>query len=236
MKILVCGSNGRMGNLVVNAASAYDCEVVATINSGSDFDTEFRKDPDLCIDFSSPDGLLKLVEHAAEKKIKVISGTTGLKEEHWAVLKKYSGKIPILYSTNFSIGIYVLNKLVKVAADLLPDSFDIELIERHHSAKKDAPSGTAMSLLDIIQSTFQHKTLFGRHGEAPRIKGEICVHSVRGGDIVGEHEVMFAGIGERLELVHRATDRGIFARGALYAANIFAKIDTPGIYALSDIL
>lgn len=236
MKMLVCGSNGRMGSLIVKLAPEYGFEVISTVNRGSDFAAAFESFPDICMDFSSPGGLLELIKHATERKVKVVSGTTGLTEAQKKSLGTYAEVIPILYSSNFSIGVYVLNKLTKLAAELFPGDFDIEIIERHHSKKKDAPSGTAMSLLRMIESVGEHKTLFGRHGECLREKGEICVHSVRGGDIVGEHEVMFAGIGERLELVHRATNREIFARGALYAAGIFMNKQAPGMYELSDIL
>jgi 4-hydroxy-tetrahydrodipicolinate reductase len=166
--------------------------------------------------------------------VKIVSGTTSLSDDQGHALALNSKNSPILHVTNFSIGIFVLNKLVKIAAKSLPLSFDIEIIERHHSQKKDAPSGTAMTLLRNIQTERQCKEIFDRHGECKRSAGEMCLHSIRGGDMVGEHEVLFAGQGERIELVHRATNREIFARGALYVAQKFAKIKKPGLYTLDD--
>ncbi len=236
MKILICGSNGQMGTLITKCVHELGYEIIAVINRDSDFVAELEKKPDICIDFSSPEGLLKLCQHSAQRGIKILSGTTGLNENQCERLKEFSKSIPILHASNFSIGVYALNKLVRIAAEALPSDFDIEIIERHHSAKKDAPSGTARKLLEVIQSVSPHDVLFGRFGEALRMKGEICLHSVRGGDIIGEHEVMFSGNGERLEIIHRATNREIFARGALYAAKIFMNITKAGLYGLSDIL
>lgn len=236
MKILVCGSHGRMGTLVTKHAKEYDCEVIAVINHGSDFYTEVSKRPDICIDFSTPECLLELCKYASNSGVKVLSGTTGLNDGQNELLKNFSTKIPILHASNFSIGVFVLNNLVKLATKSLPEIFDIEIIERHHSAKKDSPSGTAMTLLQTINSVDKHHVLFGRYGENKRVLRDLCIHSVRGGDIVGEHEVMFAGQGERIELIHRATDRKIFACGALYTAKLFMDIEKPGLYGLSDIL
>ncbi len=236
MKILVCGSSGRMGMLVIKCASEYNCEVITTINRDTKLPFEFSQIPDICIDFSAPEALLNLCNYARENNIPILSGTTGLNEKQYDYLKEFSKTIPILHASNFSIGIFFLKKLVKIATESLPKDFDIEIIERHHSKKKDAPSGTAMSLLETVKSVKLCNALFGRCGTGERIEGDICLHSVRGGDIVGEHEVMFAGNGERLELIHRATNREIFARGALYAAKYFINIHKPGLYELSDIL
>jgi 4-hydroxy-tetrahydrodipicolinate reductase len=236
MKIVVCGSNGRMGRLIVSLAGQYGCEVVGEISRESDFAAELGKVPDLCVDFTSPDGLLALCGVAAERGVKIVSGTTGLGDGHRRELASVAKNIPILHATNFSIGIFVLNKLLKVAAESLPESFDIEIVERHHSKKKDAPSGTAMTLLKNIQSARHCAEIFGRRGNCERSAGELCLHSVRGGDIVGDHEILFAGQGERLELIHRATNREIFARGALYAAQKFAEFNQPGFYTLDDVL
>jgi 4-hydroxy-tetrahydrodipicolinate reductase len=225
-----------MGQLIKSLANQYGCEVIGEISRGSNFEAELGKNPDVCLDFSSPDGLLELCGVTAKRDVKIVSGTTGLSDDQRRALALSAKNFPILHATNFSIGVFVLNKLVKIATESLPPSFDIEIIERHHSQKKDAPSGTAMTLLRNIQSERQCKEIFGRHGDCKRSAGEVCLHSIRGGDIVGEHEILFAGQGERVELVHRATNREIFARGALYVAQKFAKINKPGLYTLGDVL
>lgn len=236
MKVLVCGSHGRMGQLIISLASQYGCEVIGEINRESNFEAELSKNPDVCLDFSSPDALIKLCSIAEKYKTKIVSGTTGLSGEQERRLTLSAEKFPILHGTNFSIGIFILNKLVKAAAKSLPTSFDIEIIEAHHSQKKDAPSGTAMTLLKAIQGERQCVENFGRHSECKRCVGEVGLHSVRGGDIVGDHEVLFAGQGERLELIHRVTNREVFARGTLYAAQKFVAINRPGLYTLDDVL
>jgi 4-hydroxy-tetrahydrodipicolinate reductase len=225
-----------MGRLLMSLASHYGCEVVGEINRGSNFGTELARASDMCLDFSSPEGLAELCIAAAEHGTRIVSGTTGLSDEQKRRLALSAQNIPILHAANFSIGVHILNKLVRIAAGSLPTSFDIEIIEKHHSQKKDAPSGTAMTLLKNIQAERQCEEIFGRHGECKRNAGELCLHSVRGGDMVGEHEVLFAGQGETLEFVHRATSREIFARGALLAAQKFVKINEPGLYNLDDIL
>jgi 4-hydroxy-tetrahydrodipicolinate reductase len=238
MKILICGAHGRMGQLVLNLAGEYGCEVVGKICRDSNFEDELLSAPDICIDFSSADGLMKLCEIAPMccKNTRIISGTTGLSDVQRDNLTASARKIPILHATNFSIGAHVLNRLVRMAAKSFPQSFDVEIIERHHSKKKDAPSGTAMSLLKNIQAERPCVEIFGRHGNCVRESGEVCLHSIRGGDIVGEHEVLFAGQGERLELVHRATHREIFARGVLHVAQKFVNFNEPGLYTLYDVL
>jgi 4-hydroxy-tetrahydrodipicolinate reductase len=225
-----------MGRLILALAEQYGCEVVGEINRDSNLAVEFSKGPDVCLDFTSPDGLLALCSIAAKRGVKVVSGTTGLSDSHRRELALGAENIPILHASNFSIGVFVLNKLVRLATESLPENFDIEIVERHHSKKKDAPSGTAMTLLKSIQSVRHCAEIFGRNGYCERKANEVCLHSVRGGDVVGEHEILFAGQGERLELTHRATNREIFARGALYAAQKFAKFSQPGLYELDDVL
>jgi 4-hydroxy-tetrahydrodipicolinate reductase len=225
-----------MGCLIVALAEQYGCKVVGEVNRGSNLAVEFDNNPDVCLDFTSPDSLLALCSTAAKRGVKVVSGTTGLSDSHKRELALNAKNIPILHASNFSIGVFVLNKLVKLATEFLPENFDIEIVERHHSKKKDAPSGTAITLLKNIQSVRHCVESFGRKGNCERSISEVCLHSVRGGDIVGEHEVLFAGQGERLELIHRITNREIFARGALCAAKKFAKFSQPGLYTLDDVL
>jgi 4-hydroxy-tetrahydrodipicolinate reductase len=227
-----------MGRLVVTLAGQYGCEVIGEIHRGSNFEVELRKFPDVCIDFSSADCLMKLCEVASANclKVNILSGTTGLTDIQKNNLALSAEKFPVLHATNFSIGVHVLNKLVRTAAGLLPSTFDIEIVEKHHSQKKDAPSGTAMVLLRNIQTERPCVEIFGRHGNCVRNVGEICLHSVRGGDIVGEHEILFAGQGESLEFVHRVTHREVFARGALHVAQKFANFTKPGLYTLDDVL
>jgi 4-hydroxy-tetrahydrodipicolinate reductase len=174
-------------------------------------------DADVIIDFSTPDGLLRLLDHAS---CPVVSGTTG-------VVLPDRVAVPFLHAANFSLGVAVLARLVREAAAALP-SWDVELVELHHRHKRDAPSGTALRLIDGLGAPVSGRT-------GPRVPGEIGVHAVRGGDIVGEHRVYLCGPGERIELAHVATHRGLFAAGAVTAARwIVGK--PPGRYQIEDVL
>ncbi|MDR1890960.1 MAG: 4-hydroxy-tetrahydrodipicolinate reductase [Puniceicoccales bacterium] len=237
MKIALCGSSGKMGRLIIKVADELGHEIVSKINrSVAEYDFISTK-PDICMDFSAPAGTVKLCTIAAELKIPVLVGTTGLTDEDLHKIKNFAKSIPILISSNFSVGVHVLRKLVREAAKRLPDDFDVEIMEKHHAHKKDAPSGTALSILGDIKSIRKDSVgLFGRHGKSEYKSGNIGVHAVRGGDVVGEHDVYFFGQGERLEIAHRATNREIFARGALFVAEKFYKIDIPKLYNLEEIL
>ncbi|MBN1307648.1 MAG: 4-hydroxy-tetrahydrodipicolinate reductase [Chitinispirillaceae bacterium] len=195
----------------------------------------------VCIDFSSPASLLRILPAAAEKKVPVVVGTTGLSKDDIASAHSFSSRIPILISPNMSLGVNILFLLTEMAASRLNKNYDIEIIEAHHRYKKDAPSGTAKRLGEIAAASIglDYETCVknGRKGVASsdRSRKEVGMHAVRGGDIVGDHTVLFAGIGERVELRHFAHSRSIFARGSLAAARWLIG-QPPGLYAMRDML
>lgn len=197
------------------------------------------KDAHVVIDFSGPDNTLNLAEECAESGVALVVGTTGLTEEQKEKLFSYSSKIPMLLAPNMSVGVNLLFYLTEVAARLLGDAYDVEIVEAHHKHKKDAPSGTAQRLKEILLESLERdesSVVYGRHGLiGPRPEKEIGVHTVRGGDVVGDHTVYFFTEGERVELTHRASSRDTFASGAIPAAVHLAGA-APGIYSMRDIL
>ncbi|MCX7725480.1 MAG: 4-hydroxy-tetrahydrodipicolinate reductase [Chitinispirillaceae bacterium] len=202
--------------------------------------SEVKCERGVCIDFSSPKTIYQYLPIAAERKMPVVIGTTGLSDEDIAFVKSFSSKIPVIISPNMSLGINLLFVLTEKVASILKDSFDIEIIEAHHRFKKDSPSGTAKRLAEIVAKAFEEKAdvefKHGRNGiVGERKPTEIGVHAVRGGDIVGDHTVLFAGIGERIELKHMAHSRATFAKGAVVAAEwIYNK--PPAFYTMRDVL
>jgi len=198
--------------------------------------------PDAVIDFTSPQSTVALAALCAEKNVALIIGTTGLDQGQSAAISEAARSTPIVWAPNMSVGVNVLLGLVKDAARQLGDgSYDIEVIEAHHKHKKDAPSGTAMRLVEVLaENTISDETLeqrlqHGREGLAPRRAKEIGVHAVRGGDIVGDHTVMFCTEGERVELSHRASSRRTFSRGAVRAVRWLEGKDA-GLYDMQDVL
>lgn len=195
---------------------------------------------DVIIDFTTRDATLSLLKRAEENKIPMVIGTTGLDDSDKKDIKKAAEKIPIVFSPNMSIGINLLFILLKKAVELLGEEYDVEIIEAHHRYKKDAPSGTAIALADIIAKAMgtelNRAGVFSRKGIiGERKKGEIGIQTVRAGDIVGDHTVLFATEGERIEFTHRATSRDNFARGAIRAAKWVYKRN-PGLYTMLDVL
>jgi 4-hydroxy-tetrahydrodipicolinate reductase len=197
-------------------------------------------DADVLVDFTAPDSTARLVARAAEAGIAAVIGTTGLGEPERAAIERAAREIPIVCAANMSLGVNVLFGLLRQAAHALGDDYDIEIVEAHHRQKKDAPSGTALAIADVLADALKRdpKTDF-RHGRVgdvgARTTREIGIHAVRGGDIVGDHTVHFCGIGERIELSHRASSRETFARGALRAAEWLRDRD-PGLYDMQDVL
>jgi 4-hydroxy-tetrahydrodipicolinate reductase len=195
----------------------------------------------VCIDFSSPDSLRNGVPAAAEKKIPLVIGTTGISDADLSFINSFSPVIPILVSPNMSLGVNLLFLLTEMVSKRLKDSYDIEIIEAHHRFKKDAPSGTAKRLGEIVASSYglSYETCIrdGRKGisSKERLPFEVGMHAIRGGDIVGDHTVLFAGMGEHLELKHSAHDRSTFARGAVLAAKWLSK-QNPGLYSMRNVL
>ena len=192
----------------------------------------------MVIDFSAPDVTLAMTPIAAAAGTAIVSGTTGLAEAIRAALGDASVRVPVLWEPNMSLGVHILSRLVAQAVQALPD-WDIELVETHHGAKVDAPSGTALRLADDSAQkarTAATRLVHGREGRpGARAKAEIGMHALRGGDIIGDHTVHLMGGGERLELTHRATSRDVFAHGAIRAARWLAG-KAPGRYGLDDVL
>jgi 4-hydroxy-tetrahydrodipicolinate reductase len=199
------------------------------------------KEGAVIIDFSSVSSTRANLQKAADIKLPIVVGTTGLEEGDYGLAEKVSASIPVLVSSNMSLGVNLLFSLTELVARRLGGVFDIEIIEAHHRFKKDSPSGTARTLGEIaagaLGKTYGEAVVNGRSGmvSGTRPPLEIGMHAVRGGDIVGDHTVLFAGIGERVELRHTAHSRGIFARGAVAAAKWIAA-KPPGLYTMKDVL
>lgn len=252
IKVAVTGALGRMGSLVIEEIKkSGDMELVAGFDilgagkqlledvhaSGAD---DLEKvlgltKPDVLIDFTSASAAVGTVNRAAEMGVNLVVGTTGFSDVQLGQMKKaIDGNVAAVISPNFSIGVNVFWKLLAMAAAALKD-YDIEVIEAHHNQKKDAPSGTALAAVDVLKNaTGIAQVVKGRNGMALRGK-EIGVHAVRAGDIVGDHTVLFAGPGERLEIKHQAHSRSAFASGAVRAARWVVKA-SPGVYSMSDVL
>lgn len=238
IRLAIAGAQGRIGRaLQTLLRDDTRFKLVARINASSDWQDAPRLD--VVIDFSTPEGLAAALDHCESHGIALVSGTTGLDESLRGRLDAVAKKIALLHVANFSLGIAVLTRALRDAAKALPD-WDLEILEAHHSRKVDAPSGTALSLgraaAEARGQDFDEVAVRARDGQTgPRPKNAIGFASLRAGDIVGEHTAMLVGAGERLELSHRATDRTIFARGALRAAAWLAS-KPPGAYTLDDVL
>jgi 4-hydroxy-tetrahydrodipicolinate reductase len=229
-----------MGQAICSIAGEHGCEITHPTDLGDD-PSESITDCDLVIDFSLRDATRPLAELAEEHGKPMVIGTTGHDTDDREAIEKIGSRIPMVWAGNFSTGVNLLFYLTQQTARVLgPQSgFDPEVIEMHHRLKKDAPSGTADRLLEILKDSRKlgdEDVLHGRSGMiGERKDSEIGSHALRGGDVVGEHTVMFAGIGERIELTHRATDRTIFATGALKAAK-WVVSQQPGLYSMQDVL
>ena len=233
LRALLVGAAGRMGEAIT--ASAGEVKIIPS-ELGNDIAAAIS-DCDVAIDFSHADATEALCAAATKCGKPLVIGTTGHSQKQLEIIHAAASKIPIVFASNFSVGVNALFALTQRAAALLGDDFDIEVTEAHHRMKKDAPSGTAKTLLQILKESRTGADLIhGREGNVgARAQKEIGVHSIRGGDIVGDHTVIFAGSGERLELTHKASSRETFARGALRAAHWVIDRD-PGLYDMRDVL
>ena len=246
VKVLLNGCLGKMGQAVEACINSRDD---VAISAGVDIAQGSRSYPifscfmdvtepaDVIIDFSNPLVLDDMLAFALEKQIPVIICTTGLSDAQIQKVKDKAKQIPVFFSGNMSLGINVLIELTKMAARVLSNSFDIEIIEKHHNQKIDAPSGTAIMIADAIAAeSSDSQYVYDRHAyRKKREKNEIGIHSVRGGTIVGEHEVIFAGHDEVVSIKHTAQSKGVFAAGAVNAA-VFIKDKPAGLYDMSDLL
>ncbi len=238
LTLLVNGSKGRMGHALAAAAAELGVAVGAATDVGEDLSAHLGA-CDVIVDFSSPRATRALLELAVARKKPVVIGTTGHEASEKAALLELARRVPCVWAGNFSVGVNLLFALVRRAAHTLGSDFDAEVVEMHHRFKKDAPSGTAARLLEIILEERKLGAQALRHGRegltGERSPSEVGVHALRGGDVVGDHTVIFAALGERLELTHKASDRAIFARGALRAAQWVAG-QKPGVYDMQDVL
>ena len=241
MKISVTGRSGRMGQSVIAAINAEDAAVVHNTHDSGENLASALSGAEAVIDFTLTILTDELIATAVEKKVALVIGTTGHSDEQKNAIREASKTIPIVHASNFSTGVNLLFHLTRKAASILGnETFDIEVTEMHHRHKVDAPSGTARTLLDIIneetQTSYEDDVAHGREGNVgPRPKGEIGMHTLRGGDVVGDHTVMFAADGERFELTHKASSRMTFATGSVRAA-LWLRGKEAGLYDMQDVL
>jgi 4-hydroxy-tetrahydrodipicolinate reductase len=237
-RIILHGGAGRMGHALAAAAAELKLTVAATVDVHDSLAAALPKG-DVVLDFSSPTATAGLIELAVAAGKPLVIGTTGHSAGEKKRLAALAAKVPTVWAGNFSVGVNLLFALTSRAAHVLGDDYDAELVEMHHRHKKDAPSGTAVRLLELIMEARRLGADSLRHGRSgltgERTTKEIGVHALRGGDVVGDHTVIFAGPGERLELTHKATDRAVFARGALRAAQ-WVVSRPPGVYDMQDVL
>jgi len=247
VKILLVGCAGKMGKMITECCQKFsDAKIVAGIDRPPSTSFSFpvfeniedcNVSVDVVLDFSRPDTLEDILSFARLKQIAVVLCTTGYTNEQIHRIESFSKENAIFRSANMSIGINIVNNILKNISSMLYEDFDIEIVEKHHNQKVDSPSGTALLLGDTIRNAISEKTNYvhGRNGNHKREHSEIGVHSIRGGTIVGEHEVIFAGLGEVLEIKHTALSREVFAVGALKACLFMAK-QKNNLYTMNDVL
>ncbi|MFV0337813.1 MAG: 4-hydroxy-tetrahydrodipicolinate reductase [Chthoniobacterales bacterium] len=240
VKVIINGARGRMGQALIESAKDFEnLEVVATLDVGDDI-TSFTESTDALIDFTHASASSSLIKTMLAAKKPLVIGTTGQDATVRQEIAAASKSIPIVFAPNFSVGVNTLFWLTQKATEALGEDFDLEVVEMHHRLKKDAPSGTARRLAEILTETrglnYEKDCRHGREGMVgERTKKEIGIHSMRGGDVVGDHTVIYATEGERLELTHKASSRNTFARGALRAA-VWSVNQAPGLYDMQDVL
>ena len=246
MKVILCGACGRMGRNVAQLCSERGVTVTAGVDVAPapmpfpvypDF-SDIREEADAVIDFSPASSVKERLDFCKARKIGIVIAGTAFSDEDEALIRAAADVIPVFQTGNLSVGVNLLQMLVKKAAEVLGDGFDAEIVERHHNMKKDAPSGTALMLAKSVNEGFggTKENVYGRHGlVGARKKSEIGIHAVRGGTIVGEHEVMFAGQDEIVTLSHSARSRMVFAEGALRAAEWLTS-QPAGKYDMNDLL
>ncbi len=247
-KILLCGATGKMGHAVarvvagrenVEITAGYD--IVSDNSLGFPVYTDFNEipqKPDVIIDFSHPSLTDGILDFAASNNIPAVICTTGLSADQLSRIEYESKTLPVFFSANMSLGVNLIMDLVQRAAKILEDSFDIEIIEKHHNQKLDAPSGTALAIADAISDAISYapEYTYDRHSvRKKRDKREIGIHAVRGGTIVGEHSIIFAGNDEVIEIKHSATSKEVFAVGAVSAAE-FMKNKSAGLYNMKNLI
>ena len=249
LKIGLCGCNGRMGKVITDIVSKKEnMKIVAGFDAYTeklaDYPVyadpkEFTGECDVIIDFSNPASLDGLLSYCKEHKTPVVICTTGHSKEQLDAMRTASAEIPVFRSGNMSIGINLMMDLLRKCGSVLGDGYDVEITEKHHNQKLDAPSGTALMLADAVNEALPYDAeyVYNRHDRREkRPKHEIGIHSIRGGTIVGEHEVLFAGRDELIEIRHVALSREVFAVGAVDAAAFLGAQTQPGMYDMSDVI
>lgn len=263
INIILTGAAGKMGMRIIHLTSGMpDIRLIAAVESkghamiGKDAGEVSgcgrlnlpitnpleltEKKGDVIIDFTEPGSTINHLEEAERNKVPIVIGTTGFNENQQIRLKTAALKIPCVQSPNMSVGVNLMFKVLAQIAKVTQDDYDIEILEMHHRFKKDAPSGTAVKMSQILSETLERDLtevgVYSRHGIiGERKEKEIGIQTLRGGDVVGEHTVIFAGMGERIEIIHRAQSRDTFARGALVAAR-WVSSKKPGLYDMQDVL
>lgn len=248
INIILSGCNGKMGKVISSLAKNDDtinivCGFDINTDSSDGFDvysnySDFSGKADVIIDFSHPANIENLIEYSKKNGIALVVCTTGFSEEQKNEITECAKSVPVFFSANMSLGVNLLVNLVKKATQILGETFDIEIIEKHHNQKIDAPSGTAYMLADAARNTLENdaKYIYDRHNvRQKRDKNEIGIHAVRGGTIVGEHTVLFAGTDEIVELKHTAMSKNVFAAGSIKAAKFLAG-KSAGLYNMEDLM
>lgn len=248
INVILSGANGKMGQVITRIVSeTEDVKIIAGVDINDSVQNsypvyksifEITEAADVIIDFSHPMCIEPLLDYACEKKIPAVIATTGLSENQKKLIEKAAEHTAVFFSANMSLGINLIIDLAKRAAKLLEGSFDIEIVERHHRQKIDAPSGTALAIADEISGVLSETPvyIYDRHSQRKkRGKTEIGLHSVRGGTIVGDHEIIFAGTDEVIEIAHHAASKEVFAVGAVRAAQFLCTKKT-GLYNMSDLV
>ena len=239
-RVVITGAKGRMGQALINCAARFpELQITGKIDASDDIKSVIDN-CDVVIDFSFHNVTAAIAKLCAERKKALVIGTTGHLENERAEIMTFVNKIPVVWASNYSTGVNTLFWLTRKAAEILGPDFDLEVVEMHHRLKKDAPSGTAATLGEILAGVrglqVKEAMRHGRHGiVGERTKTEIGMHSMRGGDVVGDHTVVFANIGERVELTHKASSRDTFANGALRASGWVVN-QKPGLYSMQDVL
>ena len=247
-RIAISGANGRMGRVIAALVrERSDCEIVSGIDKITEpYDGfpivsgvfELPEKPDVIIDFSHPSALSDLLSYCRINRVPLVIATTGYSDEERSTIASAAAQIPIFFTFNMSLGINLLVELARKAAQVLGEDFDIEIVEKHHNQKKDAPSGTALMIAEAINEELGESKhfIYDRHSvRKPRDKSEIGMHSIRGGTIFGEHDVIFAGHDEVVTLSHSVQSREVFAAGSVNAA-LFLVGKPNGLYAMSDLI
>lgn len=239
VRIALIGAKGRMGQAIVDAAGPESGVIISASCERGDAIAPAARDTDVVVDFSHSDATETICAACVAEKKPLVIGTTGHSPDQCATMRRAATVVPIVLAPNFSVGVNALFFLARKTAELLEDGFDVEIIETHHRLKRDAPSGTAKRLGEIVTAArgwTGGDVVHGREGMVgARPAQQIGMHSVRAGDVIGEHTVVFAGAGERLELTHKASSRETFAVGALRAARWIVHRE-PGLYTMEDVL